>query len=492
VQCTKSKDCATGLVCDTNGNSPFVNRCVQCARNSDCAAGEVCNSALVDGNLWQGDDQCQLDCRSNAGICTPGMCEGDSGICYRASYGQNYTDFDNCGNQVDAGWCTTGTDCYVDGVGGACNLGSQLCPFDANLFCFVGNNFGNGNGLGYCVPCTVDAGGCASPNEICISTGCDGPAGACVPNCFIDSGVCAAGTYCADAGPVGVDGGLVGVCDAGCQNSSNCGGATPICSAGSCVQCAVSADCPDWTPGCHNNLCNSCSQNSDCPGTEQCTGGRCGCSVNADCPLDVPNCVGQSSGYDGTCACTDSSQCGVGQICETRSPYAVVAAAGGACIAPCVTSADCATSFPGASSVCNSTTGYCVPCLTDQDCLAAADPSQSIAAPSCLLLGDGGYPNTSPPLLTGGGVCGCDAISQCDGGYTCVNPGFGGTCVAPCSYAGGIDSCFLPDYVFGYCPQDPITPYCNTFTGACQQCLEDYDCTSLYCGVSQCDGGFCM
>jgi hypothetical protein len=160
---------------------------------------------------------------------------------------------------------------------------------------------------------------------------------------------------------------------------------------------------------------------------------------------------------------------------------------GGACIAPCASTADCALDFPGLAYVCNANTGYCVPCNGDQDCTTP----QPTLTPTCILLGDAGFPGTSPALLTGGGVCGCDEISQCNAGYTCVSGGLAGVCAPPCTYAGGLDSCLLSDFLFGNCPQY-ITPYCNTFTGVCQQCLDDYDCIGMGCGVSQCDAGMCM
>jgi hypothetical protein len=503
------------LVCDTNINSSSVDQCVQCAMIGNtsvgCDAGEVCSPALVDGNEWQGNDQCEPDCRlTDAGICAPGFCETDSGICYSQTQVVNF-----CGVSPIVsvtGWCLSGADCQVNGEG-ACNLASNLCPFNPN-FCFPVTSFG------YCVPCTVDGGGCPA-GLFCQQNVCsDGPAGVCVPDCFTAGG-CDAGTFCADAGIASADGGpdggplIVGACTPGCQNVSNCVGlvADPICSGSQCVQCAKQGDCGDWEPGCVGNICNSCVNSSDCPGSLQCEtivcglgsgASRCECRTANDCQSDVPVCVGESDGGNATgqCACTDSSQCLAGAVCETRYPYAVVngcgAVLGGACIAACTSATDCVTLMGGTGNAgCDTTTGYCVPCATDQDCSANANPNQPALTPSCVLFPDGGYPNVTPPLLTGGGSCGCSDVSQCNAGYTCINPGPTGQCGPACTFANGVDSCLLPSDIQNGCPGtfgSNVTPYCNTYTGTCQGCLDDYDCTSLYCNtpICQTDGGFCF
>jgi len=497
VQCNKSSDCATGLVCETSSsNYNLWHHCVQCTKNSDCSAGEVCNGTnLYTYPLyWQGNDTCGPDCRGNAGICKPGACEGDSGVCLSDTtvntYYYNWPNY--CSAQIQTSWCSTGADCQVDGGGGACNFTTNIFPFYYN------------NGYGYCVPCTVDGGGCTDPNEFCQTNSCptppDGVAGSCVFNCFMDAGACGLGTFCSDAGPMGVDGGNVGSCTSGCENISNCPATAPICSDGGCVQCAKAADCPDYAAGCQNNQCGNCASNSDCPMNEQCYNGRCGCSTDSDCPLDVPTCVGASGSYNGACACTDQSQCPGGYVCETRPPYAIYngyswcgSSVGGVCIAACLSNADCANFTGTGNGICDTTTGFCVPCTMDTDCTAGTDPSKPTITPSCVLYVDGGNPNTFPALYTGGGQCGCSDTSECNGGYKCSNPGYYGSCGPACSYVNGVDSC-TPQYsYYYYCPNSYYPgPYCNTFTGNCQNCLTDYECTSRYCNTPFCSNGTCV
>ncbi len=507
VECIGNADCLTGQVCEQRQNK-FTNRCVQCSETEDCPTGETCNAPNLD-IFWTGTDMCQADCRNNPGMCAPGACETDAGVCYNDTLVivfQITPVF--CGKVLtNAAWCLTDSDCQVDGGAGGCIFTMDAFPWTS----FPANPFG------YCVECKVDGGPnqCAGPNAYCNLRQCyadnyglpqDGVAGTCTYDCFLDAGVCPINTYCADAGLVSFDGGTdsavpAGACAAGCLDLSNCGGTVPICSNSACVQCAVDTDCPDWAPGCLNNLCNGCAQNSDCPATEQCMpSGRCGCFADTDCPLDLPTCVGGdlSSSTFGVCACTASTVCGTASVCETRFPYAIVDAndlneAGGACIKACATNADCTTNFPGSSNLlCDTTTGYCVGCMADSDCTASADPTKPYVTPSCLLYPDGGDPTVSPPLVTGGGQCGCNDTSQCNGGFACQSPGYTGTCVAPCLFANGIDSC-APRAQPGTCNNAyPTPPFCNTNTGLCQECLDDYDCTTGACYLPVCNGGHCI
>jgi Cys-rich repeat protein len=504
VQCTKNSDCATGLVCETNTQDyQYIYQCVQCTKSSDCPSGDVCNRADQDNYplYWQfGNNTCQPDCRNNPGICAPGSCglgdAGIPGICY--SNFNTYTyyvynpSFMYC-PEVVTGWCTQDSDCQVDGGGGACIIFSGP-PYIWPLY-----YYGNMNGYGLCAQCSLDGGvngGCPS-GQVCGPWDCAyGSAGQCVTDCF-QSGSCGQGTYCSDAGPIGVDGGSIGICLNGCQNSSNCGGTSPVCSdGGTCVQCNSSTDCPDWTPGCQYNRCGSCASNADCPGTEQCNYGQCQCSTSNDCPLDVPNCQDNS-----TCACNSNTDCPGGYVCETRYPYTVwdyntyPAVTGGACIPACLTNADCATTFGGtgdSNPVCDTTTGFCVPCVADTDCTATQDPTKPWITPSCLGYVDGGAPNTNPPLPTGGGICGCSDTSQCNGGYYCSTSypaPTSGNCEPACNVPAG--ECQQPTYN-GACANN-FQSYCNSNTGKCQSCLDDYDCTGLYCNAPFCsDGGTCV
>jgi hypothetical protein len=133
--------------------------------------------------------------------------------------------------------------------------------------------------------------------------------------------------------------------------------------------------------------------------------------------------------------------------------------------------------------------------MQDSDC--TTNSSQPIAAPSCIPFPNGSFSTNdgSPPLATGGGQCGCASTASCDDGLACYTPSSPGTCQAPCSFVDGLDSCV--DQFLTH-PEAFPGPYCNTFTGACQQCLDDYDCTGTLSGPNAwaapiCDsGGKCV
>jgi hypothetical protein len=420
AQCTKNADCPSPLVCNTNRNSQAYH-CVQCAQASDCDAGYTCN--LYINPYYLGNDECQLDCRVTAGVCNPGFCETDAGVCY-------------------PGYCATGSDCVVDG-GGVCDVDTQPFP-----------------GLGMCVPCTMDAGGCVA-GSFCLAPGPFANAGVCAVDCSLDAGLCSPGRHCvADGGPVSLpDGGsvVVGACEPGCWNLSDCSGLQldTTCAEGQCVECAVQQDCPDWHPGCTNNTCDTCGVTSDCPGTlhcdtssTECGNGRCDCYSSGDCPLDVPTCLGatDSGTISGRCACATTSECPVGYVCENRFPYTVTngcaTLVGGSCIKACTQSLDCQAIDVGIGNTsCNTVTGYC----------------------------------------------------ECSGEYAWLSPGVTGTCEPACSYQNGVDSCFS-QWDYSTC-NTGVTPYCDTYTGQCRQCVDDYDCINIGCSTNEpfcnLDGGYC-
>jgi Cys-rich repeat protein len=510
--CDKDSNCPNGLACETNASAPNPNTCVQCTKDSNCPTGEVCdvtetNATFNTANLlWAGSDTCVPDCHSDAGTCI-GFCS-DGGVCYNP---------DPSGNPYQGAcaeptywytvalqftvWCMQDSDCKVDG-GGACYYTTdQQWPFY-----YVNESLGEtfSNGFGYCVECTLDGGGCASNDQICQPVICpgyvtNGLAGSCA-NCFLDGGACPEGFYCSDAGtaPSGV---AAGFCVGGCLDDSSCAGNTPRCVDGGCVECGTNSDCPDWKPGCSSSntcggACNptsvgSCRSSEKCD-QSQCNTDECVCYSDSDCPLDVPICIGLNAdaGTSGNCGCTDSTQCTSGYLCDTRPPYNVTNGCGqavaGACIPACATNADC-SAFAGVlpawqsnlwNLTCDVATGYCVPCAGNQDC--AADVNSI-----CSLYVDGGNPNSNPMIVTGGGQCGCAQISDCQGGYTCYQ----GQCQPPCIYDAdsGYDSCFQGAQFYSH--QNP--DFCNTFTGLCVQCLDDYDCEGFNYG-HRCVAGACV
>jgi hypothetical protein len=312
-----------------------------------------------------------------------------------------------------------------------------------------------------------------------------------VANC-VDAGTpCPANMMCNDE---------IGLCVPGCNASAECGDGTPVCDLALdppiCGECATVADCLVSRPGCFQTPscptcaleCGGCDSDADCPSGLHCFDQNfCGCADDSDCAgvSGTPVCLGLDAGYPaGSCGCQSSSDCDAGSVCDPRDPFAVFPQGnlfarqiGGACIASCAgASADyCVTNFGFFNPVCNQATGYCVPCIQDSDCTAGA--SQPWQTPSCIPFEDGGATSSYFPfVLTGGGQCGCRSTADCDDGLTCENPSDAGECVSPCTLIDGIDSC-QPEFGTGFC---------NTFTGLCQQCLDDYGCT----GIESTTGGF--
>ena len=166
-------------------------------------------------------------------------------------------------------------------------------------------------------PC--DATACAA-NETCnAATGRCEP----LPSCTSEAD-CGEGAHCLDntcsscASNVQCMSGL-SACDAKsgecthCRDSSQCGGAFPVCGQKGCVQCATDADCPAAQPRCGAVFCVQCTADSQCPAEQRCTpGGQCQprCASSLDCPASAPSC------QSGVCLqCSDTRDCGAGQAC---------------------------------------------------------------------------------------------------------------------------------------------------------------------------------
>ncbi len=485
VSCRRNSDCPAGEQCDTNidaSNYYHSYQCVPCLAAKDCPAGDVCDFSCTYTNAseyYVCSIGCEADCRTAASdFCNPGYCDTDGGQCM-------------------SNLCIANANCVVNGMG-ACDFTKY--PVYPPM------------GIGECAQCTVDAGGCGPDQACTFDQNTD--TNICKTSCLLlDGGGCGAGTYCTDAGS----------CQTGCQTSADCVGSFTgysggnICHQGQCVGCLKTADCPDFNAGCNPEYqgatasCGYCATDQDCEvngANMHCEANRedpgyysnvCGCHADSECPADAPTCIGlnASAGFpqgSGRCGCSNSNQCLAGFICESRYPYGFTintsgnSYSGGACIPGCqlVGGTDCASAgigpnpnncYPNCDApsdlACNSTTGYCVVCAGAADCPAPI--TGPAVAPTCVPYPNGNDPASGEP--TGGGVCGCSDTSQCNDGYACWNPGIGGTCQAPCTRVNGVDSC-NPFREYGY-DSPPTNPFCDTFTGACVQCFDNYGCTGV-------------
>lgn len=142
-----------------------------------------------------------------------------------------------------------------------------------------------------------------------------------------------------------------------CDEVAECGGITPFCAEGTCVQCTAASDC-DGDRVCEDGLCSECSESADCPADEPICDrsglrGRCvECGDNDDCGVADPACV------DGECeaSCVGVDICEDDELCSSEI---------GGCV-ECEENADC----PAEEPLCD---GFeCFECESDDDCGASA------------------------------------------------------------------------------------------------------------------------
>jgi hypothetical protein len=422
--CTANSQCASPTpYCELGAFSQNYGQCVVCTSSHTgvCTldAGLFCNTDI---------DQCQFDCRSDAGACFPGFCDGDGGqpICQPGC------------------------------------LDDTTCPSSASI-CLQGT----------CVACLFDDAGCTT-GDICY------PDNSCHLDCRGDGGSCVGqfggGNYCD---------GDSGMCQVGCFNAGDCANGQRCITAGSgtsgtCNDCLTEADCAAFA-GCNANGCGSCSKLSDCPSPLGCDTNNthwCTCTSDTDCQNanpNAPNCI--DAGFGNLCGCISSDSCPLGTVCDPRAAASAIFPQNGIfmanppppyvgyCVARCDTSGGLACATVAGLPVCDVDSGYCVGCTQDSDC-------PSTAGPHCVPFADAGYDAGIPY----GGICGCSDTSQCNDGNTCdtfdfpTAPGVG-QCAAACQRDAGY--VYL---VYDNCPNF-FGGFCDTFNGICYQCLDDYECT---------------
>ncbi len=127
---------------------------------------------------------------------------------------------------------------------------------------------------------------------------------------------------------------------AGCGSGASCPGATPVCDAGACVQCATVADCAPGTYACTGNgrCARECTTLMLPPPVNQLCSPfgflRSFCTTDADCGATEPHCVEVSWGFATNCvACLGHDECsGPGERCVSGD--CVVPFPGDGCEAP--------------------------------------------------------------------------------------------------------------------------------------------------------------
>ena len=425
--CTASSDCSADHLCKDGS-------CVACAPGeceepsgctvTGCAAGEMCDEATGECLSATAAGACQpctndSECGEGGWSCLP---VGGSQVCLAP-----------CGSSDD---CATGWTCW----GGACTPASFKC-----LGCAV-NGCENGQ------VCDTSTGDCKAATPECNACEYDWECGAtgachsispgvrvCVPRCSAntpcpgssscvddpDSGykVCKpqGASCCFDANPANCP-------DPGEQCTPACGGSTPHCKLGICVECLSDNDCAGqnetcdsntWTcvgaGGCGGNTpylneqtgeCVQCLSNDHCggdtcnPQTNMCEGDLC-----ATCAAPYPACT-QVNGEYYCVQCTDDSYCGAGGTCNLET----YSCEGGTVTPtdPCTSDADCDAGVSGFSLYCGDD-GLCHDEEGGCDDITAYCLNGNECSDLLSLLGGGALPGGLP----GGGGATLPGVCEC-------------------------------------------------------------------------------
>ncbi|MBW2990786.1 hypothetical protein KY348_03710 [Candidatus Woesearchaeota archaeon] len=441
-----------------------------------------------------------IDFSSNGGCipdCVGKECGGDGcgGSCGSCSGGET------CQNGQCVSTCTpdcVGKECGGDGCGGSCGS------------CSGGETCQNGQCVSTCTPDCV--------GKECGGDGCGGSCGTCSGGYNCVNGVCVStcSDECSPSGSRECSGNSYRIC--GNYDGDSCleWGSLTACSGGeSCVSgvCVCQSDCsgkvcgPDGCGGscgvcggslyCDtgSGLCVECLNAGHCDDGNVCTTDSCSSGVCVNSPVS---------------AGVSCSGCG-GAICECH---------GGFCVnAGCTSDSDCSDGF-----VCNVGSGLCVECLVVGDC----DDGEECTSDSCVSnfcshakLGDGsscagdsgsccsGVCVTSiendgfsddcrggPLCVAGvlryyydnnGELCGDFQCRECLNGFCNVDDnsrcgyGSGDVCVAGTCSSSGCSS-------DSECSATPSTPYCDTGSGLCVECLQASQCDD----GNECTSGVCV
>jgi hypothetical protein len=209
------------------------------------------------------------------------------------------TCIEQCVDQVDC--LIAGNDAGFDCIDGRCQPSNAPCTSDAQ--CTADASFWS------FISCTADS------------------------DCFVDGVVC----IDLDGAGGGTDGGCAALADGGCQAGEAlpavtvlgvdvqvCGEPSKCDDLGACVPddgCAVDADCTEPNLGqCVGGTCVACEIAEDCVGNPNGTtcyaDGSCGCSDDSECNGGLSHC----DIVEGDCECAGGSECDANEQCVTGGP----------------------------------------------------------------------------------------------------------------------------------------------------------------------------
>ena len=453
TSCNSNADCISNSKrkkCYSGGFFGSLKLCAECTSNSDCSAGQTC---VTDDKTYL----CATTCTGPSDTCTA------NSQCIYISDDEDFYCL-SCENDAD---CRKWSGNSVS----TCNSGICLPAFvscEQNSDCTsLASSKCSSN---VCQPCSQDS----HCSRFTVTPVCN--SGMCV-QCKSDTNcVTTAAPRCSSNNCVS------------CTANNHCirFTATPVCnlSGGTCVQCVNHSDCPtEAASKCSFNTCIPCTENdhcsrfssapfcsnpsggtcvqcvsdSDCPTTAaaRCLSNTCTtCTLNSQCTHLAPNSLCNTT--NGECVeCLSISDCTGGKICSPS----------GVCVG-CTSSTQCTLN---SALFCNTTIGECVECLADADCLSATEShcslDSNICAPCTISSQCEHLPDTPLCNTTLGGICvECNIDSDCSSALTAHCSSASNTCV----------SC--TDSV--QCSHLSLTPVCNVTTGACVECIADTDCPS--------------
>jgi hypothetical protein len=579
ITCTTNSQCGNGRVCQGG-------QCT-CAGNTDCNGGTCggmicsvisCTSSAQCGKGTCGGGTCgtgKLACHSTAD-CGLGTCggTGHTGTCAagtichsNAACGIGGT----CGSGTGAtvGTCSTGatvchqsTDCDSNSCGTGTGATAGICANGATHVCHSGadcdsNSCGTGTGA-TAGTCAIPGGTVCHKNGDCDSNVCGSGTGGAAGTCSTSAIACHKPTDC-DSNSCGAGtGSATGTCASGagtaCHknadcDSSSCGtgsGATGGTCSSTLQSCHAATQCDSGS--CTGGTCSfttghACHANTDCDGGNCGTGakGTCAkggglaCHKNLDCDSNVCG-SGTAPSLKGVCtagACTTSTQCGTGGVCNALTQTCTLGAcsldtncgtSGGVCTgATCSTPATCASdaacvsslSCTGAtcgvapactgdstcssSKVCNGATCTSMACAQDTSCTATGLCNGAKCSTSAACAGDAAC--TSSKSCTGAkcSTLACAADTTCTVGGLCNNA----KCSTPATCAGDAAclssktcnnaKCSTPATCAGdsKCPSSGLCTGSKCSTLACAAdttCTVGGLCNNAKCSTSTCSG----
>jgi hypothetical protein len=354
--CTRTADCASGLVC-------ISNTCFASSATISIDGGAVDGSVTTaDGSTTTPPPQGGPEALGQACAATIDCATGYTCVPFSSAVG-GLCDYTNFGLNPDAG--STGKVC-----GGECTQASDCCELPPPGYTTAGTFYnysdagvylGGPSTTVYADQCAAvlqalggSAAGCSSPtgpNATAISTMCYYYETYCASTCAANWSCTNNSCLYTGACTVGASSETVGACAtytrAGRTVNATCTPSPDAGTAGTCApsggSCAVATDCNGQTIADPSVLENR--------GTK-CVGGDCTC-------------------YQNKCyfACAQDIDCAGGYSCNTSTHLCTQAMARG-----CQSNNDCATiSMNGmganAKAICQTATNTCaVPCTTDHDC----------------------------------------------------------------------------------------------------------------------------